>query len=1111
MLLAVCLALGIPRSVAAVTPDIPAGKGKGVSRELVLKKQMEDGKAAKEQAWAKARRGGVRTKGLRRSGSYFELVAFENNHPLYLETYNENAAISTGANLLISLPEYGLTGDGVIVGVWDAGNVRGSHQEFGPAPSRVVPQSYDPNNPHATHVAGTIAAQGVVAQAKGMAPQSLIWAYSMWAVPDYVYMEAVGATAPGQSNRIYLSNHSYGFVCGWYWDGSTPEWTGTYLMPQRDEKFGGYGHDTAAWDSVCRNDPYYLPFKAAGNDRNDPAPAPGQSFFRIEEFGGTPYKVWYVYDPCQHPPADGAWLGGYDTIPDVSTAKNIMTVGAVNDAVTGGIRDTSKATMTAFSAWGPTDDGRIKPDVVANGVDLYSPSWNVEPNNPPPSDSSYCMRSGTSMASPNACGSAALLIQLYGQLFPGQAMLSSTLKALMIHTADDLGNPGPDYSYGWGLVNARAAADLVVQHHIEPNACSIYEGMLSGPGDMQSQTFVWNGTGTVRVTLCWIDPPGASSTAFDDPTPRLVHDLDLRILDVNGVLGQPYVLDPTHPNWSATKGDNYRDNVEQADVISALLHDVFTVRVSMKTGSAGGRQSYSLIVTGQEIQPHPSLIRGKVHDSITSQGVPGVVISGQPGGLTCLTNSQGLYELLVPYDWMPFPQRGTVTPSKYGYSFVPSSVDYNDVRMDRYEQNYVATEITLAITGMIRDSAYNVVAGVKITSSPDVGIVYSDPNGGYSLLVPYGYSGRIAPQRDSMTFMPASRDYNNVTEPFGGQDYMANGLFHRISGRITDMNGGGLSGVGIIADPNHGPTYTDSGGYYFIDVNNHYSGVLEPSKYGFKLQPLSRTYSDVTSPQTGQDYSVNAVFYDGFSDNKRGAAWVVRYGPDSGPIVSEQNNRLNITAAEPSNTEVFYAGNIWTVDPNQSFTMKVNFHFTPSNVGEANNVHVMLGLDDGGGNYAKLLVGCAAAQKYYAFRAVIDGNSYSYQISRTANDGTMYITYDPNGDRLYAGNTGYGPDNDWQMMTDVFGKVGQYLRVSVGGGGNGGNLTAGQAWLDNVEINTGALKGYPPVTDLDGDGYIGWGDVRQITDHWLMHYAPADLNKDNFVNFTDLALVVAGW
>jgi hypothetical protein len=82
--------------------------------------------------------------------------------------------------------------------------------------------------------------------------------------------------------------------------------------------------------------------------------------------------VTKTYDPATDPYNDGWDNGGFDTVGHIGNAKNIMTVGAVNDAVSGGVRSPAAATMSTFSCWGPTDDGRVKPDIVANGVGLYS-------------------------------------------------------------------------------------------------------------------------------------------------------------------------------------------------------------------------------------------------------------------------------------------------------------------------------------------------------------------------------------------------------------------------------------------------------------------------------------------------------------------------------------------------------------------------------------------------------------------------------------------------------------------------------------------------------------------------------------------------------------------
>ena len=149
---------------------------------------------------------------------------------------------------------------------------------------------------------------------------------------------------------------------------------------------------------------------------------------------------------------------GFDTITIKQTAKNVLTVGAVHDLVAGYQGPTS-VVPASFSSCGPTDDGRIKPDVVANGIDIYSC------NNG--SDTDY--RSdwwGTSFSTPSVSGSLALLLQLQNNLHgTNQPLLASTLKALLIHTADEAGPAdGPDYRLGWGLVNTFAAAELMTSN-----------------------------------------------------------------------------------------------------------------------------------------------------------------------------------------------------------------------------------------------------------------------------------------------------------------------------------------------------------------------------------------------------------------------------------------------------------------------------------------------------------------------------------------------------------------------------------------------------------------------------------------------------------------------
>jgi hypothetical protein len=248
--------------------------------------------------------------------------------------------------------------------------------------------------------------------------------------------------------------------------------------------------------------------------------------------------------------------------------------------------------MTSFSGWGPTDDGRIKPDVVTNGITLYSPTAS--------SDTSYASYSGTSVASPGAAGAATLLVDYYGRLFPNDAMRAGTLKALMIHTADDLGQAGPDYKFGWGLLNTQAAAEQIRDHYRFPGASLIVEDVLDAVSPVRTYSFEWDGHSDIWATLCWTDPPGPSTSALDNPTPRLVNDLDLRVEGPGGsVTYYPYVLNPAAPDQPATTGDNIRDNVEQVVIPCADAPTQYTVWVSYKGTLTNGQQHFSLVMNGQ--------------------------------------------------------------------------------------------------------------------------------------------------------------------------------------------------------------------------------------------------------------------------------------------------------------------------------------------------------------------------------------------------------------------------------------------------------------------------------------------------------------------------------
>ena len=526
------------------------------------------------------------------SGSDFELREINNGLFIVNRTYEDVAVLSINARDTRDDPYYLADGDGLTIGMWDAGMPRETHQELA---GRVSTGDGSSVHYHSTMVGGVLASSGVTERARGMQPEAKLKCFD-W-TDDDLEMADYSMATPGQAGKVAISNHSYGIVNGWTYQSDVWYWSG---VAGQDEcaYFGNYYY-CYPFDKICNDSPYYLPVWAAGNDRSDGKPLDGSTYY---EYGDFDLENPMIYNVATGPKADNWDDGGYDTIDTFACAKNMLTVGSVTDAVsTVGdelVRDISKANMTSHSGWGPTDDGRIKPDVVANGYSVYTCSYS--------SDTSYTSSSGTSLATPGVSGAAGQLVSLYSKLFPGEYMLSSTVKGLIIHTADDLGNAGPDYKYGWGLVNVLAAANRMVLHENNPVSLNIVEdslerGRLRPVDEEDTFTFDCDGSEPVRVTLCWTDKPGdyGSPDVVDDNTLRLVNDLDLLVIAPDSTEYFPFVLDPGNPGEPATTGINIRDNVEQV-YISNPIQGQYTVVVNYSEMDRNTLQQYSLLVSGQE-------------------------------------------------------------------------------------------------------------------------------------------------------------------------------------------------------------------------------------------------------------------------------------------------------------------------------------------------------------------------------------------------------------------------------------------------------------------------------------------------------------------------------
>ncbi len=195
--------------------------------------------------------------------------------------------------------------------------------------------------------------------------------------------------------------------------------------------------------------------------------------------------------------------------------------------------------------------------------------------------------SGTSMATPAVSGILALMLEAYNETY-GADPWPSTLKAVLLHTAEDLGNAGPDYKFGYGHVDALAAVNTIKATTGTTTSVYIRQGSVSN-GQTQIYTLSSNGISAPKCTLVWDDAPGTPASAK-----ALVNDLDLRLIAPDGTTTyQPWVLDKDNQGNPATRGDNNLDPIEQV-VATTAQAGTWTVRV-IGDSVPQGPEEFSLV------------------------------------------------------------------------------------------------------------------------------------------------------------------------------------------------------------------------------------------------------------------------------------------------------------------------------------------------------------------------------------------------------------------------------------------------------------------------------------------------------------------------------------
>src|SRR6266545_4690650 len=459
--------------------------------------------------------------------------------------YNDGARTNAQADSVQTVP-YDLSGAGVVLGIWDAGSVDPTHEDF--AGRLILAETNADVHFHSTHVAGTmagsgqhsLAAGGTDRQWRGMAPGSSIVSYTFNdSIPKHD--EAINV------HHVVLSQNSWGFRISPFF--------GTCSL------FGEYSHLAPDYDRIATG-LYGRPINvlfAAGNLRGMVPP-----------------------DSCN--------AGPYGTVGPPATAKDVIAVGAINS---------DDNSMTFFSSWGPVGDGRLKPDVVAPGAEVGNDHGvtSTLPGNV------YGVLVGTSMATPVASGAIALLVEDYRAHYNGQDPPPSTMKGLLVHTAGDLDdetswyNKGPDFASGYGRVQIKNAVEQLRQQ-------GFLVGLIADRATNQYLLQVPEGTSAVKLTLVWDDPAAMENAAI-----ALVNDLDLIVLDPQGQRFYPWTLDPANPSAPASQDrEDHLNVIEQVLADADPASGDWTVQVVGKNIPVSPPQKYTLLFTPATIPVPPVIV-----------------------------------------------------------------------------------------------------------------------------------------------------------------------------------------------------------------------------------------------------------------------------------------------------------------------------------------------------------------------------------------------------------------------------------------------------------------------------------------------------------------------
>ncbi len=373
---------------------------------------------------------------------------------------------------------------------------------------RLISRAAVPANYHGTHVHGTAGGAGIWNELyTGHAPKATLLSQ----VANGIWVNAAAYYA---DHRMVITNNSYGNIT-------------------LDCSYSGfYDNYSRFLDAQAISLPKVLNTFAAGNS-----------------------GIGFPLNCSPFPPGFKSVLGGYQS------AKNVITVGNTY----------ADGVIFPQSSRGPVKDGRIKPEIAAQGSFVVSTATFAD----------YFENTGTSMANPAVSGGLALLYERYRQINgPASDPDNGLMKAILCNTATDKGNPGPDYIYGFGWMNLLRAVEVLEAGNYVQNA-------VGTGGDNTFDITVPANTAQLKVMLYWNDPAAAAVSSK-----ALVNDLDLRLTTTAPATYLPLILDSAAAgvNNNAQPGVDVINNIEQVTIDNPT--GTYTVHVAGSAVPVSSPQPY---------------------------------------------------------------------------------------------------------------------------------------------------------------------------------------------------------------------------------------------------------------------------------------------------------------------------------------------------------------------------------------------------------------------------------------------------------------------------------------------------------------------------------------